>query len=388
RGGILLELSPPVKESLVDAMGDFEVMKAAENLDSGELAYLAQYLPDSVVNKIIESLSPEDRDLFELALSYPEGTVGSLMDFNMITVREDTQIKAVLRYCRSLGDLPNHTDRVFVVDRDGAFKGSVLLQKLVTLPLEAKIGEAMKRSAVKFSVDDPAQEAANAFERYDLISAPVVDKENKLIGRVCVVDILDFIRERAERIIMYQAGFMEGEDRFSGVWKGAQNRWLWFAVNLISAFIATRVISVFEGTIEHLVALAALMPVVAASGGNVGNQAGTLIIRSLALNQISPHNVRQFYLKEMGICMVNGLVWGGALGLFVGYLYQNYALGGILMIAMLLNLLLAAFFGISIPLIRQKYQLDPAIGTHVLITFFADSFGFLFFLGLAAVFLT
>jgi len=245
----------------------------------------------------------------------------------------------------------------------------------------------MNAEFISFSPDDKAQKAAQAFERYDLVSAPVVDQKNRLAGRVTVDAVVDFIRDESEAELLGKAGLREEEDIFTSVWKSAKNRWLWLAVNLCTAFFASRVIGVFEGTIEKLVALATLMPIVAGIAGNSGNQTTTLIIRALALGQVTPESARRMILKELAISLLNGLVWGGVAGLFAWWLYGNVALGAVMMGSMLLNLLVSALVGILVPMAMQRMGRDPAIGSSVLLTFTTDSMGFFIFLGLATVFL-
>ncbi len=384
-GEILLELSDAVRESLLAEMDVQEIVSATEMLDTDEIADLVPDLPDTVVELILTTLSENDRKQLEEVLSYEEGTVGALMDFGMLTVRKENSIDTVLRYFRKLSQLPEYTNQIFVVNRENELQGHVLLQELVTFPFKSLIGEVMTKSKVTFKTEDNARDATQAFDRYELISAAVVDDDDKLIGRICVDDILDFVRESSENELLAQAGFMEGEDLFSGMWKGAKNRWLWLSVNLITAFIATRVIGLFEDTILQVVALAALMPIVAAAGGNSGNQTGILIIRSLALGHITPANIKSLFVKEMGISLINGALWGSAMGLFVYMIYDNFLLGFIMMIALLLNLLATTAMGVGIPVLRYHFNMDPAIGTNIIITFLADSFGFFIFLGLAAI---
>lgn len=244
----------------------------------------------------------------------------------------------------------------------------------------------MSHSMVTFSTADSAEQATFAFNRYALTSAPVVDDKNKLIGRICIDDILDFIHESTNQQMLRQIGFTSSEDWFSGIWTGAKNRWVWLSINLLSAFIATRVIGLFEEKIVELVVLATLMPIVSATAGNIGNQACTLIIRSLALGQVTDNNLYPFYFKEVGISLINGLIWGGLMGAFVAYLY-GIGIGAVMGTAILINFVLTCFVAISIPVLRQRLELDPAIGAHVLVTFFADTFGFFIFLGMATVFL-
>jgi magnesium transporter len=241
----------------------------------------------------------------------------------------------------------------------------------------------MSADYVSFQPDDDAHEAAQAFERYDLVMAPVVDAQNRLIGRLTVDAVVDYIRESSDSDMLSMAGLKEEEDLFSTVWRAARNRWAWLAVNLVTAFIASRVIGVFEGSIEKLAALAALMPIIAGIGGNSGNQTTTLIVRGLALGQINPANARRLILKELGVATLNGLVWGAAVGVFAWLLYSSVALGGVMALAMMLNLLVAAMAGVFIPLLMERMKRDPAVGSSVLLTATTDSMGFFIFLGLA-----
>jgi magnesium transporter len=276
---------------------------------------------------------------------------------------------------------------LFVVDRDEAIKGVLPINRLIVTDPEVLVASVMNAEFISFSPDDKAQKAAQAFERYDLVSAPVVDQKNRLAGRVTVDAVVDFIRDESEAELLGKAGLREEEDIFASVWKSAKNRWLWLAVNLCTAFFASRVIGVFEGTIEKLVALATLMPIVAGIAGNSGNQTTTLIIRALALGQVTPENARRMILKELAISLLNGLVWGGVAGLFAWWLYGNVALGVVMMGSMLLNLLVSALVGILVPMAMHRMGRDPAIGSSVLLTFSTDSMGFFIFLGLATVFL-
>jgi magnesium transporter len=286
-----------------------------------------------------------------------------------------------------MDELPDHTDQLFVVDRDEAIKGVLPINRLIVTDPEVLVASVMNAEFISFSPDDKAQKAAQAFERYDLVSAPVVDQKNRLAGRVTVDAVVDFIRDESEAELLGKAGLREEEDIFASVWKSAKNRWLWLAVNLCTAFFASRVIGVFEGTIEKLVALATLMPIVAGIAGNSGNQTTTLIIRALALGQVTPESARRMILKELAISLLNGLVWGGVAGLFAWWLYGNVALGAVMMGSMLLNLLVSALVGILVPMAMQRMGRDPAIGSSVLLTFTTDSMGFFIFLGLATVFL-
>lgn len=386
-GDILIEVSDAVRESLIASMNLDELRAAATQLDTDELADLAPDLPHNVMRDVFKSLSIEEREQLREAMSYPEDSVGALMDFSMVQVREDVTLEVVSRYLRRFDELPDHTDQVFVVDRDDHFKGVLPINLIVVNEPEAVVGALMLTDTIELHPDDKADHAAQAFERYDLVSAPVVDEDNKLVGRVTVNVVLDFIRTESESDMLNQAGLREEEDIFASVWKSAKNRWLWLAVNLGTAFFASRVISNFEDTIEKIVALATLMPIVAGIAGNSANQTTAIIIRSLALGQVTQGNARRLLVKELAISGFNGIVWGGVAGLFAYFLYHSVALGIVMTSAMLLNLIVGAIVGLAIPLAMQKLGRDPAIGSSVMITAITDSGGFFIFLGLAAIFL-
>ena len=386
-GEILLEVSDSVRETLIENMDPHELVAAAEQLDADEIADLVPDLPQDVVDDVLHSLSVEEREQLRAAMSYPEDSVGALMDFDMVSVRDDVSLEVVLRYLRRMDELPDHTDQVFVVDRSDVIKGVLPINRLIVTDPDVLVGAVMNTEFIALSPDDKAQQAAQSFERYNLVSAPVVDQANRLVGRVTVDVVVDFIRQRNEAEQLSHVGLLEEEDIFASVWKSAKNRWLWLAVNLGTAFFASRVIGVFEGTIERLVALATLMPIVAGIAGNSGNQTTTLIIRSLALGQVTPENARRLIGKELAISLLNGVMWGSVAGMFAYLLYRSVPLGLVMMSAMLLNLLVGATVGMIVPLVMQKMGRDPAIGSSVLLTFSTDSMGFFIFLGLATVFL-
>ena len=384
-GEVLLELSEPVRETLIAHMEPEELVAAAEQLDTDELADLAPDLPEDVMDDVFKALPVAEREQLRAAMSYREDAVGALMDFDLVTVRDDITLEVVLRYLRRLDELPDHTDQLFVVDRRETLRGALPLNRLLVNDPEVRVRDVMKTDMLVLRDEDRAQDAAQAFERYDLVTAPVTDRRNRLVGRVTVDAVLDFIRSRAEAERLNLGGLREEEDIFASVWASARNRWAWLAVNLVTAFVASRVISVFEGTIEKLVALATLMPIVAGIGGNSGNQTITMLVRAIALGQINPANARKLLTKEIAIAVLNGLVWGGIIGLFAVLLYQNLALGMVMTAAMTLNLLVAALFGVFIPLLMMKLGRDPAVGSSVMITAITDSGGFFIFLGLATL---
>lgn len=386
-GEILLEVSDSVRESLIEAMNNAELLAAAGSLDTDEIADIAADLPHDVITELLTTLDAQKRAHLQSALAYPEDTVGALMDFEMVTIRADVTLEVALRYLRRLGELPDQLDKLFVVDRNDAIIGVLPLKRLLTTDPEASVAAIMVEDFVKFHPEDEADEASQAFERYDLVTAPVVDAQGRLMGRVTVDAIVDFIRESADADMLSMAGLREEEDLFSSVWHAAKNRWMWLVVNLCTAFIASRVIGTFEGSIEKLAALAALMPIIASIGGNTGNQTITLIIRGLALGHITTANARRLVVKEISVALLNGLTWGSVVGVFAWLLYDYPALGGVMALAMLLNLLVAALAGIFIPMALERMNRDPAIGASVLLTFITDSMGFFIFLGLATVLL-
>lgn len=388
-GDILLEVSDAVRETLIADMDDHEILAAAKDMDADELADLAPELPRDVVHELMESLDAQQRERVRSALSYEEHQVGALMDFEMVTLRDDVTLEVVLRYLRRLRELPGHTDKVFVIDSEGVLKGVLPIKRLLVNDPDKLVAAVMANDPVTFHPDGDAYEAAQAFERYDLISAPVVDKNNRLIGRLTIDEIVDLIREESESEVLNMAGLREEEDIFASVWRSLRNRWSWLAVNLVTAFVASRVIGLFEDSIAHLVALAALMPIVAGIGGNSGNQTITMIVRAMALDQVSPanSNTKRLLRKEVGVAVLNGLIWGGVIGVVAWLLYDSWSLGVVMTAAMTLNLILAALMGVLIPMTLARFGRDPAMGSSVMITAMTDSGGFFIFLGLATVFL-
>jgi len=386
-GEILLEVSDAVRESLIATMDSTELVAAAETLEADQIADLAPDLPAQVVQDVIQALPQDERERLRAALSYEEGSVGALMDFEQIIVREDATLEAATRTLRELDELPPHTDQLFVVDREGKLRGTLPLARLIVTNLDRAVGDVLVPGSVTLHPEDSAEEAAKAFDRYDLISAPVADHFGRLVGRLTVNAVVDYVQKKSAETQLAESGLREEEDIFAPVLNSFKNRWTWLAVNLVTAFIASRVIGAFEGSIARLVALAALMPIVAGIGGNSGNQTITMIVRALALGQIQAGYWVKLIAKELGVATLNGVVWGGLLGVATYWLYGSVALAGVMALAMLLNLLLAAGMGVAIPWLRAKFGNDPAVGSSVLITACTDSGGFFIFLGLATVFL-
>ena len=386
-GEILLETSDAVRETLIATMDSSELVAATGQLDADEIADLAPDLPSDVLDDLFQNLPIEEREQLRAAMSYPEDAVGALMDFDMVTVRGDVTLEVVLRYLRRLEELPDHTDQLFVVDRKEKLIGVLPINILLINDPDAKVSEMMSEKMTRLHPEEKAQQATHAFERYNLVTAPVVDTNDKLLGRVTVNEVMDFIREESENEALNLAGLREEEDLFAPVWKSIKNRWMWLAINLATAFIASRVIGVFEGSIEKLVALAALMPIIASIGGNSGNQTITMIVRALALGHLNTSNARKLFAKEIGVSAVNGLVCGSVVGLFAFLIYDNVSLSLVMTMAMTLTFLLAAILGVLVPLTLYKFGRDPATGSNVVVTAVIDSGGFFIFLGLATILL-
>jgi len=386
-GEILLEVSDAVRDSLIADMDRHEILAAVEPLDADELADLVEDLPTAVLPELMASLDSQQREQVQSALSYEDDQLGALMDFEMVTIREDVSLEVVLRYLRRWDELPPQTDKLFVINQDNLLTGVLPLHWLLVNSPDKMVSAVMAPDVNTFHPTDDAYEVAQAFERYDLVTAPVVDDRGHLIGRITIDAMVDVIREESESEALGRVGLREEEDIFASVWASLRNRWMWLAINLMTAFIASRVISLFEGSIERLVALAALMPIVAGIGGNSGNQTITMIVRALALNQISADSARRLWRKELTVSLLNGLVWGGVIGVVAWLLYDSASLGLVMTAAMTLNLLLAAFAGVGIPMIMTRFGRDPALGSSVLITAMTDSGGFFIFLGLATIFL-
>ncbi|MDM5141362.1 magnesium transporter [Aeromonas bestiarum] len=387
RGQILVEASETVWDSLISGMSDKELLHALRTLDIDDQIYLGQYLPRNLMGRLLTYMAPEERDRVREVIRYGKHTVGAMMDFEIITIRPEVSLATVQRYLRLRGKIPANTDKLFVIDRRNHLLGelpltTVLLHKPATL-----VSDVMERDPVTFDPEDNDEAAARTFERDDLLSAAVVDGKGKLMGRLTVEEVVDLVYEESDTDLRRMGGISEDEDVFAPVNKAVKTRWAWLAINLCTAFVASRVIGLFEHTISQLVALAALMPIVAGIGGNTGNQTITMIVRALALQHIQAGNVSFLLWRELGVALINGLVWGGTMGLATYALYQDAALGAVMTLAMMINLLVAALMGVIIPMTMSRLGRDPAIGASVMITAITDTGGFFIFLGLATLFL-
>lgn len=387
RGAVLLETSDSVRRALVAHMPASDIAAVVKPLEADDIADLVGSLPEEVSQEVVALLDNADQADVRSMLSFPDGSVGALMDMEFVSVREDTSLEAVQRLLRRRKTLPPHTNQIFVVDRSNRLQGLLSLSRLVLGDPEAPVSDEIVRNPVFFYTDDPMREAVDAFERYDLVSAPVVNLHDQVVGRITVDAVVDELQERASNESLRQVGLSEEEDLFGSTFRSARNRWPWLGINLITAFISSRVIGAFEPIIETLVALAALMPIVASIGGNSGNQTNALVIRGLALNQLGPQQLWRMLSKELRIAGLNGLLWGCILGLATLLLYTDWKLACVIAAALTLNLLTAGLVGVCAPVMLHRFGRDPVMGSSIILTATTDSMGFFYFLGLAALFL-
>ena len=386
-GDLLLHLNDNLRASLISEMEPQELIAAAEGLDTDDLADLLPEMPQDVTEQILQSLDEQNRRSVEHVMSFDEDTAGGLMNIDTIQVRADITMDVVLRYLRVRGKLPETTDSLMVVDREGKYLGTLSLIKLLTSEAGLTVAEAMDRNIDGIVASTSAQEVAKLFEHRDLITAPVVDDNGLLLGRITIDDVVDVIREEADHSFMSMAGLNEEEDLFAPVIASSKRRTIWLGINLLTAILASAVIGLFDATIEKLVALAVLMPIVASMGGIAGNQTLALVIRGMALGQISERNAHRLLLKEASVGLLNGLIWSLIIGIVGMVWFENLKLGMVIAAAMFLNLLMAALSGTMIPLALRRMGIDPALAGSVVLTTVTDVVGFLAFLGLATLFL-
>lgn len=386
-GEVLLELPEEVRIDLVRQMDGQALVAAARVLDTDDIADLIPDLSDEVIAEILFALDKQDRQRLDAVLSYPKDTAGGLMNVDAVTVRENITLEVVLRYLRRRGELPEHTNQLFVVDRGDRLVGALPVSKLLITEARVRVSQVMERDVAKFTVLAPDKEIAGAFEDYNLVSAPVVDENNRLLGRITIDDVVDVIRDQADRQVMAPAGLSEEQDIFAPVSRSSRQRGVWLGVNLVTAVIASWVIGLFEQTIQQVVALAVLMPIVASMGGNAGTQTLTLVVRGLAMGTITESNARRVLSRELMIGAVNGLVWALVVAVVAVLWYENWVIGMLIAAAMVINLAFAALSGVAIPFIVSKIGIDPALASGVILTTVTDVVGFFAFLGLATIFL-
>lgn len=383
---VLLEVADWVRESLIESMNRAELVAATVNMNADEIADLASDLPPDVIAEVQKGLTVEERAHLIAAMGYPENSVGGIMDFEMVRVREDVSLEVVLRYLRRLPELPDHTDQIFVVDRGDKLLGVLTLSALLVNEPDIQVLDVMSTDYLTLNPLDSDAEAAGAFERYDLVSAPVIDDQGRIIGRVTIGEVVDVIREDSDEQALSRAGMQE-EDIFAPITMALKNRAPWLLVNLVTAATASFVASRFEDTVSAIVVLAFLMSIVAGIGGNSGNQTMTLIIRALAVGRISGKNIWQLIKRELLVTLLVGLVGSVVAALFAWGISGSIAISIVMMAAMICNMLVGASVGVLVPMVRARLGKDPAMGSSVLLTFATDSLGFFIFLGLATLFL-
>lgn len=386
-GEVLLQLNEELRSSLMRKMDDRDLHQAAKSLDTDDLADIIPEMPLKVTQELLLTMETQDRDRLRSVLSYPEDSAGGLMDPDTIMVREDISLDVVLRYLRRRGEIPEGTDKLFVVDRNNKYLGLLPLSKLLISNPSLKVEELMDKEDNAIPASMPAQDVANLFERHDLITAPVVDIENHLLGRITIDDVVDVIRDSADHDFMSMAGLNEEQDMFAPVFASTRRRSLWLGVNLLTALLASWVIGRFDTTLEQMVALAILMPVVASMGGIAGSQTLTLMIRGMALGLVNPSNARRLFLKELWVGVWNGLIWSIVIAGVAGLWFNNLKLSLIIALAIIINLIVAAIAGATIPLFLRRIGADPALAGSVVLTTITDVIGFFAFLGLASIFL-
>ncbi len=386
-GQVLLHLPEDVRDGLIRQMDTAELVAAAEELDIDDLADFVDSLPETVTRQVMRALSDADRARLEAVLVYEPDTAGGLMNTDTVTVRPNVSLEVVMRYLRMRGELPMHTDALFVVDRYGVYLGRLALDRILTRDPAATVTEVMDRESEALAVSMSERDVAQEFESSDLVSAAVVGTDRKLVGRITVDDVVDVIRADAEHNLLSMAGMDEDEDMFAPVRHAARRRALWLGINLATAFLAARVVGMFQATIQQVVALAVLMPIVASMGGIAANQIVALMVRGLALGQIGVGNTGALLRKELLVALINGLLWGLVVAAVTMWWFESPMLGAVIGLALLLNLLFAATAGLLVPLLLRRLGLDPALAGSVIVTTITDVMGFFLFLGLGTMIL-
>ncbi len=381
----LHHLHEDVLEEILSSMDTDSLVAAGDELDTDDFADILRQLPDAIQEEVLASLDAGHRQRVESVLSYPEDTAGGLMDTELIAVERRHSLELVLRYLRRRGEVPHTTDKLFVVDRSGRYVGIVRVSKLLTSHSHLKVGEVMESEFGAIPAQMKDDELARLFAREDLLSAPVVDQEQKLIGRVTVDDVVDVILEDAEETFMGQAGLEVDQDTFAPILKSTRSRAIWLSINLFTAILASMVISLFEDAIVKVVALAVLMPIVASMGGVAGTQTLTLVIRAMALDQISRANLGWLLNREIVVAALNGLLLALLVGIGASLVFTDALLGMVIFVAMVANLCVAAIAGTLLPSALRAMNIDPAIAGGVVLTTITDVGGFFVFLGLATL---
>ncbi|MCS5585940.1 MAG: magnesium transporter [Gammaproteobacteria bacterium] len=385
QGDILKDLSEDVQSQLLSGMSVDAIVKATEGLDMDDLADIVPDLPESALHNLLLTLDHKHRDHLKRVLSYPEDSAGGLMNIDIITVRDDVNVRTVIRYLRLLKKMPNDTDKVFVVDRAYKYLGSIHVSTLLTNEAEQSINPLINTKLKPIPADMPEKEVAHLFEQRNLISAPVVDENDQLIGRITIDDVVDVIRDEAEHSVMSMAGLDEEEDVFAPVMQSSKRRSVWLGVNLITVFIAVFFIGLFEATLQEKIALAILMPVVASMGGIAGTQTLILVTRGIATGRVTNSNLKVLMNKEVAIGFLNGVMWSVVIALATYFWFEDIMLSLVIALAVIVNLIFAAFSGAFLPSMLIKFKIDPALAGGVILTTITDVIGFVAFLGLASL---
>lgn len=386
-GEILIKLHVEVAASLIKITERSHLIQATENLEADDMLDLLHALPEPLLSEVFDSIAEAERNRFESALSYDNNTAGGIMSLDILTVRADVSLDVVARYLHKRNDIPVTTDSLTVVDRNNHFQGLLPITYLLTKNGHQKVSEVMNTNETGIPYKMPSSEIALLFEQRNMLSAPVLSETGQLLGQITIDNVIDIIRGEEGHSLMRRVGLDEEQDMFAPVGVSAKRRAIWLGVNLFTAFLAAWVIGIFEATIDQIVALAILMPIVASMGGIAGSQTLTLVIRGLALKQVSEANASKILIKELSIGVVNGVLWAIVVAIISGFWFHSMSLGALLGSAMIINLICAAFAGAIIPLILNKIGIDPALAGGVLLTTVTDVIGFTAFLGLATLFL-
>jgi len=382
-GDVLVEVNDEVRASLIRDMPPEDLVAAVDDLDLDDLADILNDLPEEVTSEVLRSLDRQDRERLARVLSYPEDSAGGLMDPDVLTIRPDVTLDVVLRYLRVRGELPEVFDLLFVIDRHGRYLGSLKLSDLLTRDPGRMVQELMDTSATTIPVDMPANQVAMEFEHHDLVTAPVIDSEQHLLGWIAVDDVVDVIREEAEHAVMTMAGLDEEDDMFAPIVQSARRRWVWLGVNLITTLMAAFVLYAFEPTLDQIVATAVLFPIVMSMGGIAGTQTLTLMVRGMATGQVSAANTPALLRKELAVGLLNGVVFSIVIALIAMFWYNDVPLGLVMAAAILLNLVAGALAGALVPVVLKRMSIDPALAGGVVLTTVTDVIGILAFVGLA-----
>jgi magnesium transporter len=385
---VLAELNDEVRTRLMQGMDTAGLLTATEGMELDDLADVLADLPESVTRQVISSLDRHDRARLEAVLSYPEDSAGGLMNPKTIAVRPNVTLEVVLRYLRALGQLPDNTYSLFVVDRNEKYLGKLRLSRIVTFDAQELVRMAMDADAQTFTADQPAAEVARQFQDKDIVSAAVLDENGRLLGQITIDDVVDVIREQADHDILSMAGLDEEDDIFAPVVSSAWRRAIWLGINLATAFLAAAVVGMFEDTLQQVVVLAVLMPVVASMGGIAGTQTLTIMIRGMALGRVEESNARWLLNKEIAVGLLNGLAWALVVLLVTVTFFSEWDVGLVIGAAVAINLVVAAAAGFIVPLVLRRLKIDPALAGGVVLTTLTDVVGFVTFLGLGTLFLT